>query len=61
MVTRSGRSFIRRALSDCTWITNREFQQLNQDLYERFHAFSSSRSSFPKPEGVDGDKWQPFF
>ena len=32
---------------------------LNQDLYERFHAFNSSRSIFPKPRRVDRDKWQP--
>ena len=41
------------------WIIDREFQHLNQDLYERFHAFNSPGSSFPKLRGVDGNKWQP--
>ena len=48
-----------RPLIDCTWITYGEFQDLNQDLYERFHAFNSSRFSFPKSGRVDRDKWQP--
>ena len=46
MAARSGRSFRGKALLDCTWITDREFQQLNQDLYERFHAFNLLGSSF---------------
>ena len=46
-----------RPLSDCTWVTDNEFQQLNQDLYEKFHAFNSPRTSFSKQEEVDGDKW----
>ena len=57
MATRFERSFRGRALSDCTWITYRVFQQLNQDLYERIHVFNSSGSIFSKPRGVDGDKW----
>ena len=36
-----------------------KYQQLNQDLYEKFHAFNSPGSSFSKPRGVDDDKWQP--
>ena len=48
-----------RPLIHCTWITYGEFQDLNQDLYERFHAFNSSRFSFPKSGRVDRDKWQP--
>ena len=40
-------------------LTKKRFQQLNQDLYERFHAFNSPRSSFPKRGGVDGGKWEP--
>ena len=48
-----------RPLSNCTWITNGEFQYSNQDLYERFHVFNLSRSSFPKSGGVDGDKRKP--
>ena len=48
-----------RLLSNCTWITNGEFQYSNQDLYERFHVFNLSRSSFPKSGGVDGDKRKP--
>ena len=58
MATRFIRSFRGKALSNCIWITNKEFQQLNQDLYERFHAFNSPWSSFPKLGGVDGDKWK---
>ena len=54
MATRSKRNFRGRALLDCTWIIDREFQELNQDLYERFHAFNSLGLSFPKPGGVDG-------
>ena len=38
-------------------LTKNRFQQLNQDLYERFHSFNSPRSSFPKPRGVVGGKW----
>ena len=56
MATRSGRSFRGSTLSECTWITDNLFQQLNQDLYERFHAFNSPGSSFSKPRVVDGDK-----
>ncbi|KAL6344261.1 hypothetical protein AAG906_037825 [Vitis piasezkii] len=48
-----------RPLIDCTWITYGEFQDLNEDLYEIFHAFNSSRFSFPKSGRVDRDKWQP--
>ena len=32
---------------------------LDQDFYERFHVFNSSRSSFPRTGRVDRDKWQP--
>ena len=42
-------------------LTKKRFQQLNQDIYEKFHAFNLPRSSFSKPGGVDGDKWQPPF
>lgn len=45
------------SLSDCTWIIDEEFQRLNPDLYEDFHAFNSTRSSSFKPGRVDG-KWQ---
>ena len=47
------------SLSESTWITDNLFQQFNPDLYEKFHAFNSPGSSFSKPGGVDGDKWQP--
>ncbi|KAH7537757.1 hypothetical protein FEM48_Zijuj03G0126800 [Ziziphus jujuba var. spinosa] len=33
-----------RPLSDCTWITDQEFQKLNQDLYDQFHAINSPGS-----------------
>ena len=56
MATRSGRSFGGSTLSECTWITDNLFQPLNQDLYERFHAFNSPGSSFSRPRVVDGDK-----
>ncbi|GFS35265.1 hypothetical protein Acr_00g0038710 [Actinidia rufa] len=46
-----------RPLSDCTWITNDEFQRPDTDLYERFHSFNSPGSSSFKPKRVDG-KWQ---
>ena len=32
---------------------------LDQDFYETFHVINSSGSSFPKPRGIDGDKWRP--
>ncbi|KAK4847077.1 hypothetical protein QYF36_025338 [Acer negundo] len=47
-----------RPLSECTWITDEEFQHMNHDLYERFHAFNTPGLSLSKPGGVDGDKWQ---
>ena len=59
MATQSERSFRGRTLLDCSWIIDRKFQQLNQGLDKRLHAFNSPASSFPKPEGVDGDMWQP--
>ena len=48
-----------RPLSDCTWITDAELQQLDPDLYDRFHAFNSPGSSSFKPGGDNaGPKWQ---
>ena len=46
-----------RPLSDCTWITDQDFQKLNLDLYEQFHAINSSGPSFSKPGGIDA-KWK---
>ena len=43
-----------RPLSDCTWITDDEFQRLDTDFYERFLAFNSPGSSSFKPRRVDG-------
>ena len=40
-------------------LTKKRFQQLNQYLYKKFHAFNSSGSGFSKGGVVDGDKWQP--
>ena len=45
-----------RPLSDCTWITDQDFQKLNQDLYERFHAINLLGSSFLKSREIDA-KW----
>ncbi|GFY96391.1 hypothetical protein Acr_11g0006970 [Actinidia rufa] len=47
-----------RPLSDWTWITDEEFQRLDHDLYEHFHAFNSPGLRFFKPGKDDGDKWQ---
>ena len=45
-------------LSDCTWITDEEFQTLALDLYDQFHAFNSPGSSFSKPGRNDKGYWQ---
>ncbi|KAL6188925.1 hypothetical protein ACLB2K_040316 [Fragaria x ananassa] len=48
-----------RLVSDCTWITDAELQQLDPDLYDRFHAFNSPGLSSFKPGGDNaGPKWQ---
>ncbi|WOH12617.1 hypothetical protein DCAR_0832123 [Daucus carota subsp. sativus] len=35
--------------SDCTWISDEEFQRLDPDLYNKYHSFNSSEPSFSKP------------
>lgn len=34
--------------SDCTWISDEEFQHFNSDLYKKYHYFSSSDSLLTK-------------
>lgn len=45
-------------LNECTWITKQEFQYLDQDLYERYHGFNLSMTTFFNPRIIDRDKWQ---
>ncbi|XP_071909815.1 uncharacterized protein [Coffea arabica] len=44
--------------TDCTWITESEFQKLNPDFYERYQAINSPGSSLLKPRRDDRDRWQ---
>ncbi|KAL8133333.1 hypothetical protein AgCh_008699 [Apium graveolens] len=41
--------------SDCTWISDEEFQHLDLDLYNKYHSFNSSESSFSKPGRNDAN------
>lgn len=48
--------------SDCTWITEEEFQKLDPILYDRFHDFNSTGSSSSKPGRNDGARyWQHLY
>lgn len=47
-----------RPLSDCTWITEEDFQHISPSLYDDFHSFNSTGSSFFKPGRDDEARWQ---
>ncbi|GKV21557.1 hypothetical protein SLEP1_g31527 [Rubroshorea leprosula] len=46
------------SLSNCTWIIEEEFQQLNSTLYDEFHASNSTGSSFFKQGRDDRARWK---
>nr|XP_027107408.1 uncharacterized protein LOC113727444 [Coffea arabica] len=47
-----------RPCTDCTWISESEFQKLDPDFYERYQAINSPGSSLLKPGRDDRDEGQ---